>query len=294
MDAVRWDRQPLARRPILVAAFSGWNDAGDAATGAVAHLARTWGAERFASLDAESFFDFTSNRPNVRLEADGTRLIEWPTNDFFLARLPGTPHDVVLLVGTEPQLRWRTFCEQVLTVVDRLRIEMVVTLGALLADVPHTQPVRVTGSAADPELADRLQLHSSSRYEGPTGIVGVLGDALRRSGVPAATLWASVPHYVGQTPSPKATLALVQRASSLIGVRADASDLEVATRRYETKVTELVEADPDIAAYVAQLEHDGPDPDTLDEADDTVELTLESGDALAEEVERFLREHGSR
>ena len=279
---VRWDERPQLRRPILVAAFEGWNDAADAASTAVGHLTETWKARRFAELDAEEFFDFTLTRPRVRLDEDLVRHIDWPINELRAAVLPDLAHDLVLLAGTEPQLRWRTFCSELVGVMRELRVELMVTLGALLADVAHTQPIRVTGAAADAELADRLHL-SRSRYEGPTGIVGVLGEAAGRAGIPTASLWAAVPHYVGQTPSPKATLALLERTSALLGVPNRPGTLQSEAAAYEARVSELVQSDPDIAEYVAQLERD-----------EEPELELSSGDSLAAEVERFLRDHGPK
>lgn len=281
---VRWEERPRLRRPIMVAAFEGWNDAADAASTAIGHLTTAWKARPFASIDSEDFFDFTLTRPRVRLDEGMVRRIEWPTTELRAAALPELSHDLVLLAGTEPQLRWRTFCSEIVGVMKELGVELMVTLGALLADVAHTQPVRVTGAAADPDLAERLHL-SRSRYEGPTGIVGVLGDAAGKAGIPSASLWAAVPHYVGQTPSPKATLALLERTSALLGVPNRPGSLRSEADAYEARVTELVQSDPDIAEYVAQLERD---------EDEEPQLELSSGDSLAAEVERFLREHGPK
>lgn len=264
---------------MLVAAFAGWNDAGDAATGAVEYLVQAWSAQQIADVDPEDFFDFTVTRPEVHLLDGVTRQIEWPSTTMAAAKLPGTGRDVILLKGTEPGLRWRTFCQALVDAGAALGVELMIGLGALLDDVPHTRPVRVTGGAADPELAERLGL-SASRYEGPTGILGVLHDAFARSGVPSASLWATVPHYVGQSPSPKATLALVQRTAALVGTRMDTVDLQIASAAYERQVTEAVAADADAAAYVARLE----------EMRDADEADIPSADALAREVERFLRE----
>jgi predicted ATP-grasp superfamily ATP-dependent carboligase len=212
------------------------------------------------------------------------RHIDWPSNELRFASMSDLPHDLVLLAGTEPNLRWRRFCDELIAVMKSIGVEMVVTLGALLADVPHTRPVRVTGTAADPDLAARLHLERS-RYEGPTGIVGALGDALRQAGLPSASLWAAVPHYVGQTPSPKATLALIERTAALLGIPVRTRELEEAAAEYETKVTDLVQADSDIAEYVAQLEQDD---------EPGLELEMDGGESLADEVERFLREHGPK
>jgi proteasome assembly chaperone (PAC2) family protein len=282
MEPVRWQSHPRLRRPIMVVAFEGWNDAADAASTAIGHLIQSSGAERFASIDPEEFFDFTATRPRSRLDAELNRSIEWPVNDLFAWSRPDGPHDLVLMSGTEPNLRWRTFCESVVGIATDLGVQMMVSLGALLADVAHTRPVRVTGTAADPDLAERLHLRRS-RYEGPTGILGVLSDAMSKAGIPAASLWATVPHYVSQTPSPKAALALLERVSSIIGVPTDALDLQIASSSYERQVTDLVQADPDVAEYVAQLEREQGEQDGI---------TMTPGESLAEEVERFLREHG--
>jgi proteasome assembly chaperone (PAC2) family protein len=277
----------------MVIAFEGWNDAGDAASTAESYLADQWRARRFASIDPEEFYDFTTTRPQIRLVDGITRSIDWPTNEFKAAAIPGTSRDAVFLHGTEPQLRWRTFAATVIGVAQAVGVEMVVTLGALLAEVPHTRPVRVTGTGADPELVARLGLHQS-RYEGPTGIVGVLHDGLARAGVASASLWATVPHYVGQTPSPKAALALVERTAELLDSRVATTDLDIAAAAYERQVSEAVEADEDAAAYVRSLELTDDDNDDSTDTDDLDEGRIEvfGGDALAAEVERFLREHG--
>ena len=288
MEIVQWENRPKLRRPILVAAFEGWSDGADAASTAMSHLIDAWKARPFASIDPEEFFDFTATRPRVRLDDDLNRRIEWPSNQLLAAPLPAGPHDVVLLAGTEPHLRWKTFCAALVEAIQSLGVEMVLTLGALLADVAHTQPVRVTGTAADPELAERMNLRRS-RYEGPTGILGVLGEALSRADIPAASLWAAVPHYVSQTPSPKAALALVERTSSLLAVPADVIDLQIASAAYERKVTELVQNDPDVAEYVSQLERED---DSGTEFETPLELS--GADELADEVERFLRGHGPK
>ena len=279
MDHVRWDERPRLRRPVLVVAFEGWNDAGEAATTAARYLRDRWGARPFATVDPEEFYDFTETRPQVQLAEGLARKIVWPSNELSAARLPSEPHDVVVLIGTEPQLRWRTFSAALVAVAVELGVEMVVSLGALLADVAHTRPVKVTGTAASQELVSRLGLQRS-RYEGPTGIVGVLQDALGKAGIPAASLWAAVPHYVAGTPSPKAALALVDRAARLIEVPVVTSDLSQLAIDYERQVTEVVEADEDVAAYVSRLE----------EASETDPLELASGEELAAELQRFLRE----
>ncbi|MDQ1402325.1 MAG: hypothetical protein QOG03_641 [Actinomycetota bacterium] len=285
MDALTWEHRPNLRRPVLVAAFEGWADAGDAASTAAGYLAETWGARRFASIDPEEFYDFTSTRPQVRLDEGMTRHIDWPANELSAASVPASPHDVVFLQGVEPQLKWRTFSSLIGEVVTELSIELVISLGALLTDTPHTRPVRVTGTGTDPELIARLGL-VRSRYEGPTGIVGVLHDSLARKGIPSASLWANVPHYVERTPSPKAALALVRKASDLLGAHVEALDLQIAASSYERQVSEVVATDDDVAEYVRRLEAG------LGDDDDDDRPELQEGDALAAEVERFLREQG--
>ena len=265
----------------MVAAFRGWNDGAQAASLAAGYLAKTWEAELFAELDPETFFDFQATRPHVSLEEGLTRRIDWPETGFYHARPNGLDRDVVLLLGIEPNLRWRTFTELVVGLARDLRIELVITLGALLADVPHTRSAPVTGSATDSELVERLGL-SASRYEGPTGIVGVLHDACRQSEIPSASLWAAVPHYVSLTPSPRGALALCERLGALIGVQVEADELEEAARTYEEQVSEAVASDEETAAYVDELERRA---DQLEETTD-----LPSGDALAAELTRFLRE----
>jgi proteasome assembly chaperone (PAC2) family protein len=224
-EPLRWSRTPALRSPVVVAAFEGWNDAGDAATTAVRTLVEQWQADPFADIDPEDFFDFTANRPQVRLVDGRSRAVDWPSNQFWSATVPGTQTDVVLLQGTEPGLRWRTFCEQVLAVVRQLDARLVVTLGALLAEVPHTRPVRVIGTAEDDDLIDRLRLHRST-YEGPTGIVGVLHEQCRRRGVPSLSLWGAVPTYVSGPTSPTAALALVRRVGELLSVPVETTELE--------------------------------------------------------------------
>ncbi len=268
----------------MVLAFGGWNDAADAASAAVEYLVRAWSARVFAEIDPEDFFDFTVARPQIRLRDGLTRRIEWPTITLSAASVPGGQRDIVLLAGAEPGLRWRHFAEAVVSVATELNVEMVVGLGALLADIAHTRPVKVTGTAADPELVTRFGL-STSRYEGPTGILGILHDAFATAGIPSVSLWASVPHYVAQSPSPKATLALVERTVGLLGVKLDAFDLKVATSVYERQVNEMVAADEDAVVYVARLEEAG-DQDLAD--DEPLEPV--SGDELAREVSKFLRD----
>jgi proteasome assembly chaperone (PAC2) family protein len=267
-------------RPVMIAAFRGWNDAGDAASLAASHLSRVWSGRHLASIDPEDFYDFQAVRPTVELVDGITRRISWPTNEFTAAKL--TERDVILLVGTEPSLKWRTYASLVLEVARRHDVQFVITLGALLADVPHSRPVPITGTAVSEELIKRLGL-LRSRYEGPTGIVGVLHDTLSRAGIESASLWAAVPHYLAVSPNPKAALALVEKATDLIETSADVSDLARAIGDYEERVTEMVASDDDVQAYVRMLE-ERLDQEALDPGD------LPTGDALAAELERFLRE----
>lgn len=281
MELVRWLQRPSLRKPVLVAAFEGWNDAADAASGAARYLAEAAEADLIATLDPDDFYDFTVVRPDVRLIEGVTREIVWPEPQVLAAE--HAPHDLVFLHAAEPHMRWRRFTEVVTGVAQELGVELVVTLGALLAEVPHSRPVRVTGTAASPELVERLGFERS-RYEGPTGIVGVLHDACARAGIESASLWAAVPHYVAKTASPKATLALVERASSLLGLSVDTVDLEIAAAAYERQITEVIADDEDVAEYVRRLE------ESEDEEGPVVRSDLPSADALAQEAERFLRE----
>jgi proteasome assembly chaperone (PAC2) family protein len=270
---------------VLVAAFRGWNDGAQGASLAVSFLAQAWEARRFADIDPEEFFDFQATRPHVALEEGLTRRIDWPETAFYHASIPGLERDAVLALGIEPNLRWRTFSEEVVELAQDFEVELVVTLGALLADVPHTRPAPVTGSASDPKLVEELGL-ASSRYEGPTGIVGVVHDACRRAELPSASLWAAVPHYASLAASPKAALALCLRLANLLGTEFDLADLERASAAYEAQVTEAVASDEETEAYVQQLEERR---DALGE-----ELDMPSGETLAAELTRFLREHEAR
>ena len=252
-DELRIVSRPELTAPILIAAFRGWNDGGQGASLAAGYLAKSWRAARFAEIDPEDFYDFQATRPHVALEEGLTRRIDWPENAFYHARVPGIARDAVVLLGVEPNLRWRTFSRLVTGLAGELGIELVITLGALLADVPHTRPAPVTGSASDSKLIEELGLQGS-RYEGPTGIVGILHDACKREGLPSASLWAAVPHYASLAPSPRAALALCERLGGLIGTEVDTAELSEAVERYDEQVTAAVAADPDTAAYVEQLE----------------------------------------
>jgi predicted ATP-grasp superfamily ATP-dependent carboligase len=280
-DELRIDDHPQLERPVLIAAFRGWNDGGQGASLAGAYLARAWAAQEFASIDAESFYDFQATRPMVSLVDGYTRKIEWPENTFLHAPLPGAGRDAIILLGVEPNLRWRSFSAHVSGLAKDLGVELVVTLGSLLADVPHTRPAPVTGSANDPELIERLGLQAS-RYEGPTGIVGVLHDACMQAGIPSASLWAAVPHYVSLTPSPRAAKALVDRLAELLEADVDTAELDEAADSYQQQVSEAVASDEETLAYVQELER------RVDELAE--EADLPSGDAIAAELTRFLRD----
>jgi len=285
MDELVWETEPpRLRSPILVCAFAGWNDAAGAATTALTSVGDSLDAELIAQIDPEEFFDFQANRPTIRLTEGETREIEWPGNVLLAARAPRAENDLVLLAGTEPNLRWRTFAEGVADTAQALDVQMVVTLGALIADVAHSLPVPITGLASDEELVDRLGL-TRSNYEGPTGVVGVLHDACRRRGIPSASLWAAVPHYVAAVPNPKAALALLRRLEGLVGVAVEAQGLEEEADAYESQVSRAVSANPEIEELVKRLEEE--QVESLD-----VEQDLPSAETLAKDFERFLRQRG--
>ena len=270
----------------MVCAFKGWNDAGEAATAALGFLMESFGATEIAHLDPEELFDFTAIRPTIRLVEGRTRVIDWPTSRLFSAQVPGLDHDLVLLQGVEPSLKWRAFIGSVLGAARELDVKTIVTLGALLADVPHTRPVAITGIASEDRLVQSLGFERSN-YEGPTGIVGALQDACAREQLPAVSLWASVPHYVAAAPNPKAALALVRRFEGVAGVAVDAGDLEEAAEDYERQVSAAVASDPDVKAFVERLE------ETMDEADDgSPPERIPSADAIARDFQRFLRQRG--
>jgi proteasome assembly chaperone (PAC2) family protein len=282
-----WERRPDGlRAPALVCAFKGWNDAGDAATAALQFVGASLDATRFAKLDPEEFFDFQATRPKVTLVEGRTREIEWPTVEIYEARVPRAPRDLVLLEGPEPSMRWRTFCDEILELAEALGVQMVVTLGALLADVPHSRPVQITGLSSDDALVDRLGVQQGS-YEGPTGIVGVLHGACQAAGMPSASLWAAVPHYVAAAPNPKAALALVRKLETLVGVTVDAGELESAAGDYERQVSLAVQSDPDVQAFVERLEEVAAEEEPSMDPNE-----LPSGDVLARDFQRFLRQRG--
>ncbi|MCW2726925.1 MAG: hypothetical protein JWN35_3846 [Frankiales bacterium] len=274
----RPDEGLVLRRPVLLAAFEGWNDAGDAATSAVEHLAEQWGARAVAELDPDDYYDFQVNRPLVQLVDGLTRQVTWPTTRVSVASVPGTDRDVVLVRGLEPNLRWRGFSQELVEIAQQLGVETVVTLGALLADSPHTRPVPVSGTASDPATAAELGLESS-RYEGPTGIVGVFQDACANAGMRAVSFWAAVPHYVAQPPCPKATIALLRRVEDLLDLPVPLADLPERARAWERQVDELAAEDSDVAEYIASLE----------EREPATDLPEASGEAIAKEFERYLR-----
>jgi|tagenome__1003787_1003787.scaffolds.fasta_scaffold20860556_2 predicted ATP-grasp superfamily ATP-dependent carboligase len=287
MQPLIWEHRPDGlRAPALVCAFTGWNDAGDAASAALQFLGASLRATRFARIDPEEFFDFQATRPKIKLVEGRTRSIEWPEVEIYAARIPRAPRDLVLLQGAEPSMRWRTFSRMIVDLAEALGTQLVVTLGALLADVPHSRPVPITGLSSDDALVRRLGLQPSG-YEGPTGIVGVLHSACQEAGVPSASLWASVPHYVAAAPNPKAALALVRKLESLVGVSVDAEELERSAADYERQVSLAVQSDPDVQAFVERLERAA-----AEEEEEIGPQDLPSGDVIAREFQRFLRQRG--
>lgn len=269
----------------MVCAFRGWNDAAASASTALGAAATALDAELIAQIDPEEYFDFQSTRPTISLEDGITRQIEWPQNNFFAARVPNADRDLVLLDGTEPNLRWRTFSETVATAANALDVEMVITLGALIAEVSHTLPVPITGLASSDGLVEELELERSS-YEGPTGITGVVHDLCRQAGIESASLWAAVPHYVAAVPNPKAALALLRRLEGMTGIALDATELEEETLDYEEQIGRAVAANPEIEELVSRIEAE--QADLLDAEGEQ----LPSADTLAREFQRFLRQQG--
>ena len=264
--------------PVVIAAFEGWNDAADAASGVVDHLMEVWQARVVGAIDPEEFYDFQVNRPIVASDEFGHRRLTWPTTRIAVASPPDMDRDVILIRGIEPNMRWRQFCAELLAACDDLGSQLVVTLGALLADSPHTRPIPVTGSATEPDLVDRLKLEQST-YEGPTGIVGVFQDACVQLDIPAVSYWAAVPHYVAQPPCPKATLALLGQLEDLLDCSIPLGELPDDARAWERGVDELAEEDEDVAEYIRSLE----------ESRDTADLPEASGEAIAREFERYLK-----
>jgi proteasome assembly chaperone (PAC2) family protein len=284
VDSLTWTAEvPQLRSPVLVCAFRGWNDAAGSASAAIGAVADGFDSEPIAEIDPEDYFDFQATRPTIVLSEGQTRQIDWPRNDLIAVRIPGADRDLVLLDGTEPNLRWRTFSEAVATAADALGVEMVITLGALVAEVSHTLPVPITGLASDEQLVEELDLQRSS-YEGPTGIVGVVHDCCRRVGMTSASLWAAVPHYVAAVPNPKAALALLRRLEGLTGIAVEASGLEEEASSYEEQIGRAVAANPEIAELVERIEAEqaeqyGP------ESED-----LPSADTIAREFQQFLQQ----
>jgi proteasome assembly chaperone (PAC2) family protein len=288
MQPLIWDRRPDGlRAPAMVCSFQGWNDAGDAASSATAFLAGALEAERFAQIDSEEFYDFQANRPHIKIDETQARVISWPSVEILEARAPRAHRDLVIVQGTEPSMRWRSFSALIVDLAEALDVQFVVTLGGLLADVPHSQPVAMTGFASDPAMMERLGLKASS-YEGPTGIVGVLHASCAQAGLPSASVWASVPHYVAAAASPKAALALLRKLELMVGVSVDVTELEEAAGEYEHQVGLAVQSDPDIQAFVERLERRAAeDGQTAISPQD-----LPSGELLAREFQRFLRQRG--
>ncbi|MDX6680029.1 MAG: hypothetical protein QOG94_68 [Solirubrobacteraceae bacterium] len=287
MQPLIWESRPDGlRAPAIICAFSGWNDAGDAASAALTFIGESLKAERFARIDPEDFYDFQSTRPQISFDDERKREITWPGIEIFAARVPRAPRDLILVQGPEPSMRWRSFCQHIIDLAEALGTQLIVTMGALLADVPHSHPVSITGLASDSALVEKLAL-AETTYEGPTGIVGVLHTACCDAGLPSASLWASVPHYVAAAPNPKAALALVRKIESLVAVSVDATDLENATNDYERQVSRAVQSDPEVQAFVERLEEAA--------AQDTTPLgpsDLPSGDSIASEFQRFLKQQG--
>lgn len=287
MDALKWEGDlPKLRSPVLVCAFRGWNDAAQSASTALAAIAESLDAEMIARIDPEEFFDFQSTRPTILMDEGRTRRIEWPENNLVACRVPAADRDLVLLDGTEPNLRWRTFSETVATAADALDVDLVISLGALIAEVSHTLPVPITGLASSEEMVDELELERSS-YEGPTGIVGVIHDLCHQAGIESASLWAAVPHYVATVPNPKAALALLRRLEGLTGIAVEASELEEETIDYEKQIGLAVAANPEIEELVSRIEAE--QVDLLNEEG----TELPSADSIAQDFQRFLRQRGT-
>jgi proteasome assembly chaperone (PAC2) family protein len=286
VESLKWEGDlPHLRSPVLVCAFRGWNDAAASASTALGAIAASLDAELIAKVDPEEYFDFQSTRPTITLEEGQTRRIEWPENNLFAARVPTADRDLILLDGTEPNLRWRTFSETIATAADALDVELVITLGALIAEVSHTLPVPISGLASSQSLVDELELERSN-YEGPTGITGVVHDLCREAGIDSASLWAAVPHYVAAVPNPKAALALLRRLEGLTGIAVEASELEEETLDYEEQIGRAVAANPEIEELVSRIEAEQVDLLTAEGED------LPSADTIAREFQRFLRQRG--
>ncbi|HTX71379.1 MAG TPA: PAC2 family protein [Rectinemataceae bacterium] len=276
------------RRPMLIVAFAGWNDAAESATSAARFLVRQWAGREVARIEPEEFYNFSLTRPEVRfLPGSSIREVRWPSLDFSLSQNPALPRDVFVAVGIEPHLKWQTFCRYILEFIRRAGVELVITFGALLADVPHTRPIRISGVATDPELAGRFRT-SATKYEGPTGIIGVLNDACRRSTVPVVSLWANVPHYVSEVSNPHAILTLVQRVLTFLEVPADLSELDEAAKEFDQQLARVVAQKPEVARYIQELERRDAQ---VEPAESHTAGDLPSSGDLMREVEQFLRQH---
>jgi len=281
-----WRDRPQLRDPLLVCAFKGWNDAGEAASAALAYLIDGFSAHECAYIDPEEFFDFTAVRPTVRLAEGQTRIVEWPSNQLHAASVSGADHDLLLLQGVEPSLRWNRFTSSIVEIARELDAHMVITLGALLADVPHTRAVPITGIASDGDLVERFGFERST-YEGPTGITGVLHHACAQAAITSVSLWASVPHYVAAAPNPKAALALIRSFEGVAGVAVEARELEESAEEYERQVSAAVASDPDVKSFVERLEQ------TMDEVEEeTPPDRIPSADSIARDFQKFLRQRG--
>ena len=279
------------RRPILLMAFPGWNDAAEAASTAVRYLATSFQAEKFAEIDPEEFYHFGLTRPMVRYRTDAPaeREIVWPATEFSVTRSDALPRDIIVGVAAEPHLRWKTYCATVLELARQCGVTLVLTLGALLAEVPHTRPVRLSGTATDPELRVLLGTRPS-KYEGPTGIVGVLNTACREQGIATASLWANVPHYISGIENPKATLALVKRVLTLLPATLDLSDLDEAVKQFDRNLAEIVAQNTKIAGYVSKLERAAPEEEEDAPAGNATQSELPPASELVAEIEQFLRQ----
>nr|WP_237762714.1 PAC2 family protein [Arthrobacter sp. ERGS1:01] len=269
------------RVTVLMAAFEGWNDAGEAASDALKYLHHLWGAKRVAVIEPDEYYDFQFTRPEVHQTAAGTRKIKWPVTKIAKATIPGTAIDVIFVHGIEPSYRWRAYTAELLAKAAALNVNYVLLVGALLADVPHSRPIPVTATCDDAELRERFELEASE-YEGPIGIVGVLNELALLAGLPTISLWAAVPHYVAQAPSPKAELALLNKVEDFLQVALPTAELLDDAQAWERGVNDLAAGDPEIAAYVRQLE----------EAKDTEDLPEATGESIAKEFERYLRRRG--
>jgi proteasome assembly chaperone (PAC2) family protein len=286
VESLTWESDvPQLRSPMLVCTFRGWNDASAAASRALGAVAESLEAELIARVDPEDFFDFQATRPTITLTDGQARHIEWPQNNLYAARVPTADRDLVLLDGTEPNLRWRTFSEAIATAADALGAEMVITMGALIAEVSHALPVPITGLASSEELVGELDLERSN-YEGPTGIVGVVHDCCRQVGMTSASLWAAVPHYVAAVPNPKAALALLRRLEGLTGIVVDASELEEETASYEEQISRAIAANPEIEELVERIE--------AEQSEQLEPPDLPSADTIAREFQQFLRQQGGQ